>query len=92
VGIDDIPVSLRFEVAQWHATLSEVSALAPGTIIDLGQRVDAQSVTVWVGQRCIGRGELVAIGERLGVRLLSIFQGQSPAAVLTSAGASAQSA
>jgi flagellar motor switch/type III secretory pathway protein FliN len=30
---------------------------------------------VWVEQRCIGRGQLVAIGERLGVRLLSVFAG-----------------
>ena len=70
-GVEEIPVTVRFEVAQWQAPLGEVSALAPGAIIDLGQRVDAESVSVWVEQRCIGKGQLVAIGERLGVRLLS---------------------
>ena len=72
-GFDDIPVSLRFEVAQWNASLAEVGQLAPGSVIDLGQRVDEQAVSVWVEQRCIGKGQLVAIGERLGVRLLSVF-------------------
>jgi type III secretion protein Q len=72
-GFDDIPVSLRFEVAQWNASLAEVSQLAPGAVIDLRQRVDEQAVSVWIEQRCIGKGQLVAIGERLGVRLLSVF-------------------
>lgn len=72
-GFDDIPVNLRFEVAQWNAPLAEVGKLAPGSVIDLGQRVDEQAVSVWVEQRCIGKGQLVAIGERLGVRLLSVF-------------------
>jgi flagellar motor switch/type III secretory pathway protein FliN len=72
-GFDDIPVSLRFEVAQWNASLAEVSQLAPGAVIDLRQRLDEQAVSVWIEQRCIGKGQLVAIGERLGVRLLSVF-------------------
>ena len=42
-------------------------------MIDLRQRVDEQAVSVWIEQRCIGKGQLVAIGERLGVRLLSVF-------------------
>ncbi len=72
-GFDEIPVSLRFEVAQWQASLGEMAQLTAGSVIDLGRRVDEQSVTVWVEQRCIGKGQLVAIGERLGVRLLSVF-------------------
>ena len=71
-GFEDIPVNLRFEVAQLSATLAEVSQFAPGSVIDLGQRVDEQAVSIWVGQQCIGKGQLVALGERLGVRLLSV--------------------
>jgi flagellar motor switch/type III secretory pathway protein FliN len=79
-GFDEIPVSLRFEVAQWQATLGEISQLAAGALIDLGARIDEQSVTVWCEQRCIGKGQLVAIGERLGVRLLSVFAATTAAA------------
>ena len=28
---------------------------------------------MWVEHRCIGKGQLVAIGDRLGVRLTSVF-------------------
>jgi type III secretion protein Q len=71
--IDDIPVSLRFELAQWQAPLAEISRLAPGSVIELGRPVDSHIITVWVEQRCIGNGQLVAVGERLGVRLLNVF-------------------
>jgi type III secretion protein Q len=72
-GLGELEVSLRFELAQWHAPLTEVSAIAAGTVIDLGRRIDDQAVSVWVEHRCIGKGQLVAIGERLGVRLTSVF-------------------
>lgn len=70
---EEIQVNLRFELARWHAPLAEVAALAPGTVIDLGRRIDEQSVLVWAEQRCIGKGQLVALGDRLGVRLLTVF-------------------
>ena len=76
-GFDEIPVSLRFELTQWNASLAEVANLAAGATIDLGHRIDEHSVSVWVEQRCIGKGQLVAIGERLGVRLSSIFAAES---------------
>jgi len=76
---DDIPVSLRFELAQWHASLAEIANLAAGAVLEIGQRIDEHAVSVWVEQRCIGKGQLVAIGERLGVRLVSVFaDGVSP--------------
>jgi type III secretion protein Q len=85
-GFDEIPVNLRFELAQWNASLAEVGNLAPGAVVDIGERIDEHAVSVWVEQRCIGKGQLVAIGERLGVRLVSVFAGL-PAAGTRSSGA-----
>jgi type III secretion protein Q len=78
-AFDDIPVSLRFELAQWNASLAEIANLAAGAVLEIGQRIDEHAVSVWIEQRCIGKGQLVAIGERLGVRLVSVFaDGVSP--------------
>lgn len=77
-GFEEIPVGLRFELTQWQAPLGQVAALAEGAVIDLGQRIDEQSVSVWVEQHCIGQGHLVAVGERLGVRLLRVFGSGTP--------------
>jgi type III secretion protein Q len=77
-GFDDLPVCVRFELAQWTASLAEVGNLAAGAVVDVGQRIDENAISVWVEQRCIGKGQLVAIGERLGVRLVSVFVGPAP--------------
>jgi flagellar motor switch/type III secretory pathway protein FliN len=73
IAFAEIQVDLRFELAQWRTTLADVSGLAPGTILEVGHRIDDQSVSVFVEHRCVGKGQLVAIGERLGVRLSSVF-------------------
>ena len=86
----DIPVYLRFELAQWNASLAEMAGLAPGTVLDLGYRVDEHSVSVWVEQRCIGKGQLVAIGERLGVRLVSVFGNHAATAAAPATDGAAQ--
>jgi type III secretion protein Q len=70
---EDIPINLRFELAQWQASLADISQLAPGSVVDLGRPIDSQTISVWVEQRCIGNGQLVAVGDRLGVRLLEVF-------------------
>jgi type III secretion protein Q len=77
ISFAEIPVTLRFELAQWSAPLAAVAGLEAGAVIDLGDRIDEHAVSVWVEQRCIGKGQLVAIGERLGVRLLSVFAARS---------------
>jgi type III secretion protein Q len=77
IPFEEIPVNLRFELAQWSAPLAAVAALEAGSVIDLGHRIDEHAVSVWVEQRCIGKGQLVAIGERLGVRLLTVFAARS---------------
>jgi type III secretion system YscQ/HrcQ family protein len=69
----EIEVQLRFEIAQWNATLADVASLQAGTVIDVGQRIDGQSVSVWSERRCIARGQLVSVGDHLGVRLSSVF-------------------
>ena len=77
-GFDALPVSVRFELAQWTASLAEVGNLAAGAVLDIGQRIDEHAISVWVEQRCIGKGHLIAIGERLGVRLVSVFADLAP--------------
>lgn len=75
---EEIQVTLRFELAQWRAALFEVAGLAPGSVIDTGQPIDEQTVTVWADQRRIATGHLVAVGDRLGVRLVTVFGTRAP--------------
>ena len=78
-------MNLHFEIARWHAPLAELATLAPGAVIDIGRGIDEPVVSVWADERCIGQGQLVAIGDRLGVRLMSVYGKGLPGASQTRA-------
>lgn len=70
LGSLDIPVS--FEVDTLALPLDALATLAPGYVIELPRRVEQVPLKLVAWGRTIGTGELVAVGEQLGVRILSI--------------------
>ena len=73
VELDDLPIKLVFEVGRCDMTLGAVRALGPGHVFAL-ERDPAQSVDIVANGRRIGTGQLVRVGERLGVRVLRLGQ------------------
>lgn len=69
VPLEEIPISLVAEVGRVRMSLDKLMALRPGNLIELG--VDpASGVDLVVNNRCVGRGELVQVGDTLGVRII----------------------
>ena len=66
---DDLPVSLVFVAGELEVPLRELQRMAPGYVFELPQPVDGH-VEVRANGRTIGRGELVEIDGRVGVRIL----------------------
>ncbi|MEY2882528.1 MAG: hypothetical protein RL490_252 [Pseudomonadota bacterium] len=69
-----ISVRLSVEVGALRMSLREVLALQPGMVHALDRRVD-QPVDVLINDRLIARGEIVAIGDRFGVKLTEVVPG-----------------
>lgn len=69
-----ISVRLSVEVGAVKMTLRDVLALQVGAVHALDRRVD-QPVDVLINERLIARGEIVAIGDRFGVKLTEIVTG-----------------
>lgn len=67
----DLPVQLSFDLGTVTLTLGAVAALQPGYVFALPARLEGTNVTVRANGRVAGRGEVVAIGDTLGVRLVS---------------------
>jgi len=67
----DISLSLAIEVGQIQITAKKLLELQPGNVLDLDLAVDS-GVDLVVNGRTIGKGELLQIGETLGVRILQI--------------------
>ena len=70
--LDDIPVKLLFELGRIELSLAEIRQLAPGALVPL-QRPLEDSVDILANGRRIGRGNLVQIGDSLGIRITRLF-------------------
>lgn len=69
-----ISVRLSVEVGAVKMPLKDVLALQVGAVHALDRRVD-QPVDVLINERLIARGEIVALGDRFGVKLTEIMPG-----------------
>ena len=65
-----LPVEVAFELGRSELRVGELSALQPGYVFPLAAPVDGASVTIRANGQAVGQGELVAVGDTLGVRLL----------------------
>lgn len=69
--LDDVPVTLSFEMGAVALTLSELKSLAPGSVLSIAGALPPQ-VSICAGGHRIGNGELVELDGRLGVEIRRI--------------------
>ncbi|MEW6343399.1 MAG: type III secretion system cytoplasmic ring protein SctQ [Pseudomonadota bacterium] len=74
-SLDDLDLPVKFEIETVTLPLVQLSALRAGYVLELpGTLRDARVRLVSYGQ-LIGFGELVTVGEQLGVRVVQMFSG-----------------
>ncbi len=67
----DVPVRVTVEVGRSSSTLSELVALAPGSLIVLDRQVH-EPADVLVNGKIVARGEVVTVDGNYGIRISSI--------------------
>ena len=67
--LDALEVTLRFEVGELEATLGELRNIRSGHVFELSQPLNQSVVRILAHGNMLGRGHLVAVGEKLGVRV-----------------------
>lgn len=70
--LDDLPVTLVFEVSRIAMPLKEISGLTPGAVVKVAD-MSSPGVDLVANGKRIGRGEIVRIGDGLGVQVTRIF-------------------
>lgn len=74
VNIDsllDVSVEITVEIGRTKLTIGDLLALSKGSIVELN-RLAGASVDILVNEKLLGRGEIVLVNERLGVRVIEI--------------------
>lgn len=67
--LDALEVALRFEVGHLSLSLGDLRTIGPGHVFDLTQPLNRSPVRILAHGNVLGKGFLVAVGERLGVRV-----------------------
>lgn len=68
----DISVEISVEIGRTKLTIGELLALSKGSIIELN-KIAGESVDIYVNDKLLGKGEIVLVNERLGVRIMEIL-------------------
>ena len=68
---ENIPVTLIVEVGQVQMTMEQLLKLEPGNLLDINLHPE-NGVDLTINGRLVGRGELIRIGEAIGVRVLQL--------------------
>jgi flagellar motor switch protein FliN len=74
ISLDKIPVTLVVEVGRLQMSAKELLSLQPGNLLELETRPE-QPVDLVINGSSVGKGELVQVGEVVGVRVLQWLHG-----------------
>lgn len=72
-SVDDLAVTLVFDIGSRHVSLGELRQLQPGYTLLLESDL-SELVKIRNQNRTIGVGEIVQVGELLGVRIVKLFE------------------
>jgi type III secretion protein Q len=78
-NLDELEVRVSFDLGEMTLRMGELAALQPGQVLTLDVS-PPRLVSIRANGRLVGRGELVRVGEEVGVRVLEMASLPSPAA------------
>jgi len=68
----DIPVTLAVELGRTRMVIEEILQLGQGSVLEL-DKIAGEPLDILVQGRPIGKGEVVVVNEKLGIRLTDII-------------------
>jgi flagellar motor switch protein FliN/FliY len=67
----DVAVEISVEIGRAKMTIGELLSLSKGSILELNKAA-GESVDIYVNEKLLGKGEVVVVNERLGIRMMEI--------------------
>ena len=70
--IKDIPITVSVELGRVRMSIEEVLHLNPGSLVTLKRQIN-EPIDLYINDRMIGHGEIVAVDEFFGVRVTELL-------------------
>jgi type III secretion protein Q len=71
-SLDELPITLSFDLGRQTLPYKEIKMLQPGYTFELA-KTQEKPVNLRANGRTIGKGELVQVGDYLGVRVIELY-------------------
>lgn len=68
---ENVPLQVHVEVTRINITLEKLLQLVPGNVLDLAIKPE-QGIALTLNGKVVGRGELIEVGEKLGVKITEL--------------------
>ena len=70
-AVRGLPAQVVFEIGRLEMPVGKLAELQPGYVFPVPAQLEGANVTIRANGEAVGQGELVSVGDTLGVRLLS---------------------
>jgi flagellar motor switch protein FliN len=67
----DVPIDISIEIGRTKMSIGDLLSLNKGSIVEL-KKTAGEAVDIYVNGKLLGKGEVVVVNERLGVRVTKI--------------------
>src|SRR3990167_9582310 len=71
VSISDVPIRVQVEVSRFEVSLEELARMEPGYKLPI--EVNPRIVRLIAGGKMIGKGELLEMGNTIGVKITELY-------------------
>ena len=70
-ALNEVPLKVSAVLGEIKMTVEEVLKLTQGTVLELGKKV-GEPIDIYVNDKIIAKGEIVIVGEKIGITLTEI--------------------
>lgn len=72
-AIGDVPVEISVVLGETNITIEELLKLGEGAIIELNRKI-GEPVELYVNNRCVAKGEVVVVEDKIGITMTEILK------------------
>ena len=73
-AIEDVPVEITVVLGETTIKVEDLLKMGKGAIIELDRKV-GEPVELYVNERCVAKGEIVVVDNKIGVTMTEIIKG-----------------
>ena len=72
-AIQDVPIELSVVLGEKKIKVEDLLKMGNGAVIELNRKV-GENVEVFVNERCVAKGEIVIVDEKIGITMTEIIK------------------